>query len=394
MSYVVIIGGGPAGLMAADVMSQAGHDVTICDAMPSVGRKFLMAGKSGLNLTKDEPLDAFVAKFGDIHPIFEAALRGFGPVDVMSWTEDLEQAIFTGTTGRVFPKAMKASPLLRALLTRLRNANVQFKTRYRWSGFDNGSLLFDTPEGPEKMKPDATILAMGGASWTKLGSNGAWAQEFNHIAPFKPANMGFHVAWSDHMVPFFGQAVKATALHAGRVTSRGEWVISARGVEGGGIYEVAATVRDGAELRLDLAPDLTLDTIKTRLMRKRKKMSRMQYLKAVMKVPPAKAALFNEFTQGQDLSIPDGFASAIKSLAIAHNGPLAMDGAISTAGGMRFSALDGNLMLKDRAGIFAAGEMLDWEAPTGGYLINGCLATGRAAGMGTLNWLISQNQRI
>jgi uncharacterized flavoprotein (TIGR03862 family) len=389
MSTALIIGAGPAGLMAADVLSQAGHDVTVCDAMPSVGRKFLMAGKSGLNLTKDEPLEAFIARFGPLHPTIETALRDFGPVDVMAWAEDLEQAIFTGSTGRVFPKAMKASPLLRALLSRLRAADVTFNARWKWTGNEGQTSKFDTPEGPKTISADTTILAMGGASWAKLGSTGAWASQFDAIAPFKPANMGFEVTWSDHMAPFLGQPVKATTLQAGRKSSRGEWVITAKGIEGGGIYDISSAIRDGATLHIDLFPDLSRDDVHARVKKRRSKQSFSQFLKKTVRLSPLKTALFYEFTRDLDLNDADQLTTHLKSLPVPVVSPMPMDGAISTAGGLRFSALNTALMLKDRPGIFAAGEMLDWEAPTGGYLINGCLATGRAAACGALAWLAS-----
>jgi len=273
MSHALIIGAGPAGLMAAEVLSDAGHKVTVCDAMPSVGRKFLMAGKSGLNLTKDEPIDAFIAQFGTIHPTLEAALRAFGPTEVMAWAEDLEQAIFTGSTGRVFPKAMKASPLLRAWLGKLRASGVTFQQRWRWTGFDGKASCFATPDGTQKIAPDVTICAFGGASWRRLGATGAWAEEFADTAPFQPANMGFCVNWTDHMADFMGHPVKATALHAGRTMSRGEWVITPQGIEGGGVYEIAAKVRDGASLTLDLMPDLSERDVVARVKKRRAKQS-------------------------------------------------------------------------------------------------------------------------
>ena len=390
MSHALIIGAGPAGLMAADVLSQAGHQVTVCDAMPSVGRKFLMAGKSGLNLTKDEPLDAFIARFGTIHPMFETALREFGPVEVMAWAEDLDQAIFTGSTGRVFPKAMKASPLLRAWLERLRAAKVTFLTRWRWTNFDGHASCFDTPDGPQKIAPDVTICAFGGASWRRLGSTGEWAAQFEETAPFKPANMGLRVAWSEHMAKFMGAPIKATALRAGRSSSRGEWVITPEGIEGGGVYEVSAPVRDGALLTIDLMPDLPAAEVMARVKKRRSKQTFSQFLKKAIRLSPVKAALFQEFTQKHDLHDADEVVKLLKSLPVLHGGPSDIDVAISTAGGLRFAALNNTYMLQSRPGIFAAGEMLDWEAPTGGYLLNGCLATGRAAGFGAKTWLLKE----
>lgn len=387
MSHALIIGAGPAGLMAADVLSTAGHDVTVCDAMPSVGRKFLMAGKSGLNLTKDEPIDAFVAQYGPIHPTFETALRAFGPVEVMAWAEDLEQAIFTGSTGRVFPKVMKASPLLRAWLAKLSAANVSFQTRWKWTGFEGKTNCFDTPNGPQKITPDVTICAFGGASWAKLGSNGNWVTEFEGTTPFKPSNMGFSVNWTDHMAPLLGQPVKATALHAGRKISRGEWVITPRGIEGGGIYEISAAVRDGAHLTVDLMPDLSDTDVLNRAQKRRSKQTFSQFLKKSVRLSPMKAALFQEFSRDIEIETPEAVATALKALPISQQGPLPIDGAISTAGGLKLSALTHAFMIKDQPGIFAAGEMLDWDAPTGGYLINGCLASGRAAALGAITWL-------
>lgn len=387
MSHALIIGAGPAGLMAAEVLARAGHQVTVADAMPSVGRKFLMAGKSGLNLTKAEPPDAFLSAYAGAPGTFLDAVRAFGPDAVQDWAIGLDQTIFTGSTGRVFPTVMKASPLLRAWLARLNKAGVTFRTRWVWSGWNDDQPVFDTPTGREVVAADVVILAMGGASWARLGSDGAWAAHFKDTAPFKPANCGFAVDWTDHMTPFFGRPVKSTALIAGELVSRGEWVITASGIEGGGVYTVAAAVRDGAALTLDLAPDLTLGALTERIGSKRKKLSRSRLVAKAMRFPPEKVALFNEFTQGKNLTTPHAYAQAIKGLTLPHKGPLPINAAISTAGGLRFAALDAQLMLKDRPGVFAAGEMLDWEAPTGGYLLTGCLATGRAAGIGALAWL-------
>lgn len=392
MSQALIIGAGPAGLMAADVLSAAGHQVTICDAMPSVGRKFLMAGKSGLNLTKDEPLDAFVARFGPIHPIFETALREFGPTEVMAWAEDLGQPIFTGSTGRVFPQAMKASPLLRAWLARLTAAGVVLKTRWHWNGFNGAQSRFTTPDGPQTLTPDVTICAFGGASWPRLGSTGAWADHFNTIAPFQPANMGFRVAWSPYMTPFFGQPVKATALQSGPVRSRGEWVITPDGIEGGGVYEIAAQARDGAQLTVDLMPDVSTDDVRRRIVKRRSKQTLSQVLKKVARLSTLKAALFQEFSQDAVLTTSDALVARLKALPITLDGPAPIASAISTAGGLRFTALTSDFMVRARPGVFAAGEMLDWEAPTGGYLITGCLATGRRAALGAQNWLAKEGR--
>jgi uncharacterized flavoprotein (TIGR03862 family) len=363
--------------MAAEMLADAGHSVTVADQKPSVGRKLLMAGKSGLNLTKDEPEATFYRAYNAdwLLPV----LKEFGPVEVMAWAEDLDQAIFTGSSGRVFPKAMKASPLLRAWLARLDVKGVTFKTRWRWVGSNGDAVVFDTADGPVEVKPTATVLALGGASWRKLGSDGAWTEQFdgNDIRPFKPANMGFVVGWSSYMESHFGAPLKNIALNG---TMRGEAVISAKGLEGGGIYAVSSEVRDGAALTIDLLPDLSAFDIANRLRRKRGKNSLANHMRKHLRLEPVKLALLQEFAR----PLPDepaALAEVIKALPITHQGPRPIDEAISTAGGIAAEALDQNLMLRSRPGVFAAGEMLDWEAPTGGYLITGCLATGRKAGL-------------
>ena len=391
MSHALVIGAGPAGLMAADVMAAAGHQVTIADQMPSVGRKFLMAGKSGLNLTKAEPLDAFLNAFGDAPDFFKIAVSNFGPDHIQEWAQTLGQPVFTGSTGRVFPKSMKASPLLRAWMARLDRMAVTLHRRWRWAGWDGGAALFDTPDGPRRIKADATVLAMGGKSWARLGSDGAWAEQFAEVAPFEPANCGFKINWSDFMAPFFGTPVKATALRAGHHVSRGEWVITRNGIEGGGVYEVSASVRKTMALEIDLMPDVDLAAVIARLNDMPQKLSRQKLLRKVLKLSPVKEALFNEIAKGLDLSQVAPIAGAVKALPLHPVGPLPMDGAISTAGGLPFSALDPTFMLRAKPGVFAAGEMLDWEAPTGGYLITGCLASGHAAGVGATNWIARSN---
>ncbi|MGJ8611703.1 MAG: TIGR03862 family flavoprotein, partial [Octadecabacter sp.] len=258
MTDALIIGGGPAGLMAAEVLSAAGHSVVVADAMPTVGRKFLMAGKSGLNLTKADTLEPFLDAYGAARDTLTPILSDFGPEDVSLWANGLGQDIFTGSTGRVFPKAMKASPLLRAWIARLTSQGVDFRTRWRWTGWDGADATFDTPDGPEAINAGVTVLALGGASWARLGSDGAWAAHLaDAVAPFQPSNIGFKVAWSSHMTSHFGSAVKGCKLTAGDVSSRGEFVVSEKGIEGGGIYTVSAAMRDGASLALDLLPDMT-----------------------------------------------------------------------------------------------------------------------------------------
>ncbi|MGH1464672.1 MAG: TIGR03862 family flavoprotein [Cognatishimia sp.] len=383
MKTALIIGAGPAGLMAADVLSSKGHRVIVAEAKPSVGRKLLMAGKSGLNLTKAEAFETFLAAYAEATPILRPMLMQFGPLQVQDWAQSLGQEVFTGSTGRVFPRVMKASPLLRAWLARLADQNVEIRTRMRWVG-GAGGFQFDSPEGKVTLTPDVCVLACGGASWAKLGSDGAWAQAIDvPIAPFQPANMGFLVDWSPHMAKHFGSPVKGVALSAGGVQTRGEFVLSRTGLEGGGIYLVSRALREGSALVIDLLPDVPLAALRRRLSRPRGKASLSNFLRKTAKLDPVKQALLMEFGR----PLPDDLAPLIKALPIQHMGPQPMDLAISTAGGLPFEALDQALMLRDHPGVFAAGEMLDWEAPTGGYLLTACLATGLWAGQGATAYL-------
>lgn len=367
--------------MAASVLSDAGAKVIVADAMPSLGRKFLMAGKSGLNLTKDEPEAQFLASYIDPHENLTYAIEAFGPNEVKDWARSLDQEIFTGSSGRVFPKVMKASPLLRAWLAQI---DASVLTRHRWLGWQDDQAVFDTPTGQVAVTADATILALGGASWSRLGSDGAWADHFpDQTTRFQPSNVGLSVDWSPYMERHFGLPVKGTRLTAGDQTSRGEWIISKHGMEGGGVYTLAGKVRDGANLSVDLKPDWSHEKLGTTLQRPRGKMSFANYLRKAIKLDPPKIALLQEF----GAPFPNDIAPLIKNLPIPTNATFPMDEAISTAGGLRFDALDDNFMLRVRAGVFCAGEMLDWDAPTGGYLITGCLATGRVAGLGARAYL-------
>lgn len=384
MIDALVIGGGPAGLMAADVLSAAGRSVIVADGMPTLGRKFLMAGKSGLNLTKNEPLGEFLAHFGAAAPVLRPMIDAFGPQEVMAWAEALGQSVFTGSTGRVFPEVMKASPLLRQWVARLAEQKVELCTRWRWAGWDGGIAQFDTPEGRRTVPAKTTVLALGGASWARLGSDGAWVEHLpDAVAPFEPANMGFVLSWSNFMTPHFGSAVKGCLLQAGDAISQGEFVVSKQGIEGGGVYMVSAALRGGAPLVLDLLPKLTVEDIENRLAATRKKQSQSNVMRKTLNLSPVKRAIFNEFSRGDVRP----FAQQLKAVRFPPLTPRPMDEAISTAGGVRFDALTPDLMLKSHEGVFCAGEMLDWEAPTGGYLITGCLATGRHAGRAALRYL-------
>jgi len=374
----LVIGAGPAGLMAAEALAAAGCRVVVAEAKPSPARKFLMAGKSGLNITKVQPLPAFTATYATAW--LAPMLADFGPDQVQAWSRVLGQEMFTGSTGRVFPVAMKASPLLRAWLTRLASAGVVLRTRWRWTGFEGrGGFRFDTPEGPQVLRPDVTVLALGGASWARLGSDAAWvpwlAERGVAITPFQPANMGFRVAWSRHMTPHFGSPIKTAALCLpGGRRERGEFVLTAQGVEGGGIYAISRALRQGAPLTLDLFPDQDITTLRARLAKFRKGDTTSARLRK-LGLAPAAVALVLECARGAgDLAL------ALKALPLPLAGPNPIDQAISVAGGIARTAMNDGLGLTALPGVFACGEMLDWEAPTGGYLLTACLATGLWAG--------------
>ena len=402
-----VIGGGPAGLMAAEILVQGGSRVDLYDAMPSVGRKFLVAGKGGLNLTHSEPREQFLARYGSRRAQLEPFLNAFGPEELRKWAAELGIQTFTGTSGRIFPAGMKAAPLLFQWRQRLSANGVVFHMRHKWLGWHaDRSLRFETPAGEEHIQADATVLALGGGSWAKLGSSGAWsgilAKEGIELAPFKPANCGFEVSWSAHFrTKYDGQPLKSVVItftNAQNLTiqRQGEFIVTPQGVEGSLIYALSASLRDEIEtngsaiIHLDLAPDWTQERLAGRLGQTRGARSFSSHLGKATGIKGVKAGLLWEFVPKADWSDPQKLAGAIKDLSITLNAPCALDEAISTAGGVRFEALDERLMLRKIPGVFCAGEMLDWEAPTGGYLMTGCFATGRAAGMGVLAWLREQ----
>lgn len=387
--FALVVGAGPAGLMAADTVLQAGLPVVLTDAKPTAARKLLMAGKSGLNITKDEAPARFLAAYAEAADWLQPMLSAFGPEQVRHWARSHGQEVFTGSSGRVFPTCMKASPLLRAWLADLARRGLDLRTRWRWVGLDGAAFLFETPDGPQALRPAVTVLALGGASWSRLGSDGAWAPilaaQGVPLAPFQPANMGFHVAWSAHMTPHFGAPLKSIALHDGTGWLRGEAVLSRRGIEGGGIYAVSRAVRDGNPLRIDLFPDLSEQKVIERLSNRPKGETATNSLRKALKLSGARLALVQECARPLPKT-PEGRAKLLKSLVIPIDVARSIDEAISTAGGIRADGLTQDLMITTLPGVFAAGEMLDWEAPTGGYLLTACLATGRWAGRGAARW--------
>lgn len=393
--HVAIIGGGPAGLMAAEVLAQHGARVELFEAKPSVGRKFLIAGKGGLNLTHAEPRGAFLARYGVRRPQLEPLLNAFGPDEMRAWARGLGVETFVASSGRVFPEGLKAAPLLYAWRERLRAAGVVFHFRHRWMGWGTGdTLIFATPTGETTHTPDAVVLALGGASWPQLGSDGRWvpvlAARGVDIAPLKPANCGFDVGWSEHMRQFAGHPVKPAILTFGAFRQRGEFIVTETGFEGSLIYAASALLRDEIALRgravieLDLTPDVSLPQL-TEKLAGRGSRSVSSHL-ARMGIKDAKASLLREVLPADVFRDPARLAAAIKALPVTLTAPRPLAEAISTAGGIRFEGLDDRLMLRTLPGVFCAGEMLDWEAPTGGYLLTACFASGRAAGRGVLDW--------
>ena len=394
MTFALVIGGGPAGLMAADVLSSVGCSVAVADQMPTVGRKFLMAGKSGLNLTKAEPLDDFLERYWALPDPLRQAVSEFGPEEVIAWAEGLGQEVFTGSTGRVFPVVMKASPLLRAWLARLERQGVELRTRWKWIGWDGTCARFETPGGHEVVDADIVILALGGGSWARLGSDGAWVRHVEGVVPFQPSNCGFRLDWTPFMAEHFGTPIKATSLRCRALRSRGEWVITEKGVEGGGIYEVSAAAREGYPILVDLFPDLSAAELAAKWSKKRQKASVGSFLKSNMRLSPAKVALVMEVTKMMPPKSAQEWSELLKALPLHHKGALPMDQAISTSGGVSMDGLTESLMISSRPGVFCAGEMLDWDAPTGGYLLTACLASGRFAAHQAIKWLGISNRDI
>jgi len=402
-AHIAIIGGGPAGLMAAEVLSQAGIRVDLYDGMPSVGRKFLLAGVGGMNITHSEAYPAFLARYAERAPQIAPLLRAFDADALCRWIHDLGIETFIGSSGRVFPTDMKAAPLLRAWLKRLRDSGVVIHTRHRWLGWDeHGALRIASPDGEMTRTPDATLLALGGGSWSRLGSDGAWMlpleQKGVGLAPLQPSNCGFEVqAWSELLVSkFAGAPLKNIAIGLNDDIPRlGECVITATGIEGSLIYALSAPIREAinrhgqATIHLDLLPGRPVDKLQAALSKPRGSRSMAKHLHSQVGIDGVKAALLRELSDAATFADPALLARAIKALPLTLVKTRPLDEAISSAGGVTFEAMDERLMLKALPGVFCAGEMLDWEAPTGGYLLTACFASGRAAGLGMLNWLKS-----
>lgn len=398
---VAIIGGGPAGLMAAEVLSQVGLKVDLYDAMPSVGRKFLLAGVGGMNITHSEPSPAFVARYAERAQMIAPLLRSFGAEALCEWIHGLGIQTFVGSSGRVFPTDMKAAPLLRAWLKRLRESGVVIHTRHRWMGWNaDNTLRIAGPEGELALRPAATLLALGGASWSRLGSDGAWVPLLEHrgvrIAPLQAANCGFEVsAWSELLrSKFAGAPLKNIAMGLeGHTLRLGECVITQTGVEGSLVYALSAQIREAinrsgsATVEIDLLPGKTIAEVQKALSKPRGSRSMSKHLHSQLGLDGVKAALLRELTPATTFTDPALLAMAIKTLPLPLIKPRPLDEAISTAGGVRFEALNEQLMIPSLPGVFCAGEMLDWEAPTGGYLLTACFASGRAAGLGMVDWL-------
>lgn len=401
--HVAVIGAGPAGLMAAETLARGGATVTVYERMSSVGRKLLLAGRGGLNLTHSEPVEIFLTRYRGAEARLRPAILELTPWHLRNWSAELGQETFVGTSGRVFPKAMKASPLLRAWLPRLADLGVTFKLRHEWLGWGEAGLLrFKTPDGEVGIAAESTVLALGGASWPHLGSDGAWVRPIAElgvsIAPLRPANCGFLVSWSEvFRNRFAGEPLKRIALSSGAESVRGEAVITAAGIEGGAVYALSASLREAvlangfATVLIDVRPDTSHEDLTARLAAPREKQSLATFLRKAIRLPPPAVGLLQEaaHASGTSLGSLDAAALArlIKAVPVTLSGVAPIARAISTAGGIRLDEIDADFMLKARPGTFVAGEMLDWEAPTGGYLLQACFATGCAAANGALSWL-------
>ncbi|MEI7456517.1 MAG: TIGR03862 family flavoprotein [Nitrosomonadales bacterium] len=400
---VAVIGGGPAGLMAAEVLSREGVRVEVYDAMPTVGRKFLMAGKGGMNITHSEPLAAFVSRYGSRSGNIAPMLDAFGPDALRAWVQELGINTFVGSSGRVFPEDMKAAPLLRAWLHRLREAGVKFHMKHRWCGWEGGDLCFESPDGPVLAQSDAVVLALGGGSWARLGSDGTWVPHLTArgvaVAPLKPANCGFEVSWSPYFSgKFAGEPMKSVTvsfmdskgvLH----TKQGDLMVTEHGIEGGLIYALSAPLREqilaagSAIVHIDLLPAKSLSRLVGEIDHPRGSRSMSSHLQSRANLKGVKVGLLREQLPPEDFDQPEKLAAAIKSLPLTLLATRPLDEAISSAGGVTFETLDERLMARALPGVFCAGEMLDWEAPTGGYLLTACFASGRRAGEGVLAWM-------
>ena len=398
---VAIIGAGAAGLMAAEILSQTRNiQVSVFDAMPSAGRKILMAGKGGLNISHAEDFATFVTRYDSQTNNLLPYLNAFTPTDLREWLNNLGIETFVGSSGRIFPNEMKAAPFLRAWLHRLRSNGVQFSMRHRWLGWQNNSnkLLFNTQNGNQTFFADAVILALGGGSWAKLGSTGEWVSILRekdvNVGTLQPSNCGFNVAWRDYFKQHFtGQPLKNVGLTFGDFQKKGEAMLTENGIEGGLIYAASAKIRDHifingcATIYFDLFPDKSYSELFAKLNKSRGKLSVAKFWHNQLKLDGVKAGLVREILSIEELNLPELVAQTLKALPLNLLSPRPIDEAISSAGGISFDELDSNLMCKRLAGVFCAGEMLDWEAPTGGYLLTACFATGRAAGFGALKWL-------
>ncbi|WP_426210670.1 TIGR03862 family flavoprotein [Massilia sp. TWP1-3-3] len=404
---VAVIGGGPAGLMAAEVLSQGGLQVDLYDAMPSVGRKFLLAGKGGMNITHAEPYPAFVQRYGARHAQVAPWLQAFDAAAVRGWIHQLGFDTFIGTSGRVFPTDMKAAPLLRAWLHRLREGGVQLHMRHRWLGWDQETLRFATPTGELRVQADALVLALGGGSWARLGSDGAWVpllqQRAVPVAPLMPSNCGFDTGWSAHFssrhagAPLTTVAITSTDAHGAQVRRQGQFIITATGVEGSLIYALSAALREqiaaagSATIYLDLVPDFSAARVHAEVTRPRGARSMASHLQSRLGIKGVKSGLLRECLSATEFADTDRLAEALKMLPVVLTETRPLDEAISSAGGVMFKGIDGaSGMLRAIPGVFVAGEMIDWEAPTGGYLLTACFASGRAAGQGALAWLAAR----